>query len=126
MDFGEVLLVTVSISRALIWFVGAYVVFKYGRRIPRLRMPSHFIWVGMFLAGFNSLIFTFTLNEGIWIPQHWLQSVALVLATPLLILIVGGVIYSYLNAWHLQQNAKRLESRAQEDAAEFLKSLDKH
>lgn len=78
----------------------------------------------MALAGFNSLLFGVQLGSQ-WNLPNWVESISQVLATPLLILIVGGVIYSFLNAWNLQKNEERLESRAKEEAANFGRDLDK-
>lgn len=108
MNSGQLMVLGISLIRSIVWFAGSYIVLYYGRQVSRLIIPSWCIGIGMILSGFNSLLFTFSLNSGIWTPPDTIQNISLILATPTLVLIVGGIVYSMLNAWHLQRNSERL------------------
>lgn len=126
MEFSDLLVIVISFLRALAWIVGGCIVWKYGRKVPRLVRPTYFLAPAMFLSGVNSFIFTLTLNQTFTIEiPRWIEATSQVLATPILLVVIGGIVYPWLNAFVLQANDNRLESRAREDASEFIRELDK-
>lgn len=126
MEFADFLVIVVSLMRAVAWFVGACIVFHYGRKVPRLIRPTWFLAPAMWIAAFNSLIFTLTLNQVdiIQVPR-WIEIVSQLLATPVLLVIVASICYPWINAVVLQRNEERLVTRAKDDAADFVRGLDK-